>query len=91
MARLNRVPVVSLYTALLFLSSACVLAGPPPLVPYKAIPDPPDNVRRHITVKTEDRGLVWLLAGFLSGWAPGVDVDMITKLKPQTWRSNWPL
>jgi len=37
--------------------------GPPKPVPYKAIPDPPDDAERHIVVKAADRGDVWLLTG----------------------------
>ena len=67
-------------------------AGPPKPVPYKAIPDPADDVERHIVVKAEDRGDVWLLTGMLDRcWDPELDSDMLARLKLRYGRTGfWP-
>ena len=59
-------------------------------VPYRDIPDPADGALRVITVKSEDRGPVHLLTGFLSNWHPNMSFDMIATLKPSCWRTSWP-
>ena len=65
--------------------------GPPPSVPYKAIPDPQDNAERHIVVKAEDRGPVWLLTGWLNGWGPDIELETMARVKPTQWRYDmWP-
>ena len=76
--------------------SAClgVLAGeatgPPKPVPYNRIADPPDDAQRHITVKTEDRGPVWLLTGFLHGWQAGLTYEHFARVKTKHVRtSDW--
>ena len=65
--------------------------GPPAPVPYKAIPDPADDAERHIVVKAEDRGPVWLLTGFLHGWEPGIEFEHLARVKPKHMRMGlWP-
>ena len=76
------------------LVSAGAFAGPPAPVPYKAIPDLPDNAERHIVVKAQDRGPVWLLTGFLN-IGPCVDFNELASklaaLKTMHWRTDaWP-
>ena len=63
-------------------------AGPPAPVPYKAIPDPPDDAQRHVVVEAADRGDVWLLTGFLHGWHPDIEYDVVARLKPKHWRED---
>ncbi|MFH0965764.1 MAG: hypothetical protein V2A58_17335 [Planctomycetota bacterium] len=66
-------------------------AGPPAPMSYKEIPDPPDEAQRHIVVRAEDRGPVWLYTGFLNCWHPDMDLEMIARLKPRHWRYDlWP-
>ena len=66
-------------------------SGPPAPVPYREIPDPPDDAERHIAVKAEDRGPVWLYTGFLNTWHPEMDLDMIAWVRPKHWRDDlWP-
>jgi len=65
--------------------------GPPMPVPYREIPDPADGAERHVVVKADDRGPVWLYTGFLNCWHPDMDVEMIARLKPRHWRyDGWP-
>ena len=68
--------------------------GPPKPVPYKAIPDPPDVAERHIVVKAEDRGPVWLLTGFLGADGDicrGLDYEVLARVKPRHLRTEtWP-
>lgn len=71
--------------------SAGEASGPPAPVPYRRIPDPPDDVERHIVVKAQDRGPVWLLTGFLGNDNPAIDFDLTTAVKPKHWRTGfWP-
>ena len=64
---------------------------PPTPVPYKEIPDPPDDAPRHVAVRAEDRGPVWLYTGFLNNWHPEMDYELIARLKPRHWRCDgWP-
>ena len=66
-------------------------AGPPPAVPYTEIADPPEAAQRHIVVKAEDRGTVWLTTGFLGNWHPDMDDKLIDRLAPRHWRDGlWP-
>jgi len=68
-----------------------VLAGPPKPVPYKRVPDPADDAERHIVVKADDRGPVWLLTGFLHGWEPGITYEHLARVKPKHMRMGvWP-
>ena len=64
--------------------------GPPKPVPCREIPDLADDVERHIVVKSEDRGPVWLLTGFLHGFHPDIPYETIAALKPRHWRGGWP-
>ena len=65
--------------------------GPPAPVPYERIPDPPDDAERHITVRADDRGPVWLLTGFLHGWEPGIEFEHLARVKPRHMRMGlWP-
>lgn len=64
--------------------------GAPAPVPYRAIADPPPEAERHIIVKAEDRGPVWLLTGFLHGFHPDIPYETIAALKPTYWRGGWP-
>ena len=67
-------------------------AGPPAPVPHTTIPDPADDAVRHIVVKAENRGPVWLLTGLLSSWNPRIDFEMLARLKPRHWRQEaWPI
>ncbi len=78
-----------MFIVLLF--AAQIFAGPPKPVPYKKIADPPDDAVRHITVKADDRGPVWLLTGFLSGWEPGITYEHLARVKPGHMRMGaWP-
>ena len=83
---------VVLLCAILPMLEAGEATGPPAPVPYREIPDPPDNAVRHITVKAADRGAVWLLTGLLSGWSPDIAPETIARLKPRHWRQEtWPI
>ena len=65
--------------------------GPPMPVSYTEIPDPANDAPRHIVVKAEDRGPVWLYTGFLNNWHPAMDYELISRLKPGHWRYGlWP-
>ena len=90
---IRRVPQVLLIMSVVFCANAFAgeVAGPPAPVPYKDIPDPPDDAERHIVVKAQHRGPVWLYTGFLNCWHPDMDVEMIARLKPRHWRYDlWP-
>jgi len=66
-------------------------SGPPAPVPYKYIADPPDDAERHIVVKAEDRGPVWLVTGFLHGWEPGIEFEHLARVKTRHLRAGvWP-
>ena len=68
--------------------------GPPKAVPYRRIADPADDAERHIVVKADDRGPVWLLTGFLhlsSDIAKGLTYETSARVKPKHMRSEfWP-
>ena len=65
--------------------------GPPPPVPFTPVVDPPIEAQRHIVVKAEDRGPVWLYTGFLGNWHPNMDDKLIDRLAPRHWRHGlWP-
>ena len=70
--------------------SVAEATGPPTPVPYTEIPDLPNDAERHIAVKSEDRGPVWLLTGFLHGFHPDIPYETIAALKPTHWRGGWP-
>jgi len=66
-------------------------AGPPAPMPYREIPDPPDDAERHIVIAAQDRGPVWLLTGFLNNYTPEYDPKLLEGVKPRHWRhSMWP-
>ena len=80
-----------LFAAALWIAAPAALGGPPKPVPYREIPDPPDDAERRIVVRAEDRGPVWLYTGFLNNYHPDMDFDMIARLKPRHWRYDlWP-
>ncbi len=65
--------------------------GPPAPVPYKSIADPPDDAERHIVVRAQDRGPVWLYTGFLNHLVPDMELSLIERVKPHHWRADfWP-
>jgi hypothetical protein len=72
------------------LTTSVAFAGPPSPLPYQDIPDPADGAVRHISIKAEDRGEVWLYTGILNCWHPDQQLDMLKKLKLGHWRSSWP-
>ena len=83
--------VVVLALALCVSLSAAEAARPPAPVPCTEIPDLPDDAERHIVVKAQHRGPVWLYTGFLNTWHPDMDFDMIAWVRPKHWRHGmWP-
>ena len=91
MKKVSLAIVVLLALALAVPVFAGEAAGPPKPVPYKRIADLSDDAERHIVVKADDRGPVWLLTGFLSGWEPGITYEHLARVKPKHMRMGvWP-
>ena len=92
MRKLSMIVVASVCLSVCLGVFAGEAAGPPKPVPYKEIPDPADDVERHIVVTSEDRGDVWLLTGMLDRFQdPELDPDMLAKLKLRYGRTGmWP-
>jgi len=91
MKKVSLAAIVVLGLALNVPVSAGEAAGPPAAVAYKKIVDPPEDAERHIVVKAEDRGAVWLYTGFLNNWRPDMGYELIARLAPGHWRYGlWP-
>jgi hypothetical protein len=88
---MEMIRLVWTFAIVLITAVVAAQAGPPKQAAYKEIPDLPNDAERHIVVKAEDRGPVWLLTGFLNSGHPDIEFETIVALKPQHWRYDlWP-
>jgi len=60
----------------------------PDPAPYRKIPDLPDDAERHIVIKGQDRGPVFVYTGLLN-ITPDIDYETIVRLRPTHMRGPW--
>ncbi len=70
------------------LAATAFAAGPPRPLPWRDIPDPPDDAERRIVIKAQDRGPVWLYTGILNGWHPDQSMRLLNRIKPRHCRGG---